>query len=125
MEWGKKFQEFAQVRQQKLENLTERYKDQLEILNQKLDRAVEAATIKPVAQLKEYQTQEKLFAINERVEEAQNFRKELKNLEVAEANRVHGLRQDNAEKQRNKLIGQYKKDLQQLQAKMNTQEHNL
>lgn len=47
--------------------------------------------IKPKKKLKEYQTQEKLVSIEERVEEAQNFRRELKNLEVKEAERVESL----------------------------------
>ena len=76
-------------------------------------------------QLKEYQTQEKLFAINERVEEAQNYRTELKNLEVAEAVRVLELRQSHADKQRNRLTAQCEKELQQFEAKMKTQEHSL
>ena len=102
-----------------------RYQDEFERLNLKLDRAVEASKIKPVPQLKEYQTQEKLFAINERVEEAQNYRTELKNLEIAEANRILKLRQIHADTQRNKLTAQCEKELRQFDAKMKTQEHTL
>jgi hypothetical protein len=54
----------------------------MDLLNQKLDRAVEAAKIKPAAKLREMQNNEKLVAVNERVEEAMNYRKELKNFEV-------------------------------------------
>ena len=75
----------------------------MERLNQKLDRAVEAAKIKPSAKLKEMQDNEKLVAYNERVEEAMNYRKELKNYEVKEAERVERLKQENADKQRKKL----------------------
>ena len=74
------------------------------MLNQKLDRAVEAAKIKPAAKLREMQNNEKLVAVNERVEEAMNYRKELKLFEVVEAERVERLRQENADKQRNKLL---------------------
>lgn len=66
------------------------------MLNQKLDRAVEAAKIKPAAKLREMQNNEKLVAVNERVEEAMNYRKELKNFEVQEAERVHMLKEKNA-----------------------------
>jgi len=76
----------------------------MEMLNQKLDRAVEAAKIKPAAKLREMQNNEKLVAVNERVEEAMNYRKELKLFEVVEAERVERLRQENADKQRNKLL---------------------
>lgn len=54
----------------------------MEMLNQKLDSAVENVKIKPKATLKEMQMNEKLVAVNERVEEAQNYRKELKILEI-------------------------------------------
>jgi ribosome assembly protein YihI (activator of Der GTPase) len=64
----------------------------MEVLNQKLERAVESVKIKPKAKLKELQNNEKLVAINERVEEAINYRKELKDFEVEEANRVELLK---------------------------------
>ena len=76
----------------------------MDLLNQKLDRAVEAAKIKPAAKLREMQNNEKLVAVNERVEEAMNYRKELKNFEVQEAERVHMLKEKNAQNQRNKLL---------------------
>lgn len=57
----------------------------MEMLNTKLDRAVEAVKIKPSFQLKQMQVNEKLVAVNERVEEAMNYRKELKKLEIKEA----------------------------------------
>jgi hypothetical protein len=55
------------------------------MLNMKLDRAVEALKIKPSIKLKDMQKNEKLVAVNERVEEALNYRKELKILEIKEA----------------------------------------
>ena len=67
--------------------------------------------MKPVAKLKELQCQEKLVAINERIEEAMNYRKELKDLEVEEAKRVEKVRTDNAEKQRRKLLADQKKEM--------------
>jgi len=50
------------------------------------------------------QNNEKLVAINERIEEAMNYRKELKDLEVQEAMKVEKLRNANAEKQRRNLL---------------------
>ena len=75
----------------------------MEKLNQKLDRAVEATKIKPAAKLKEMQNNEKLVAHNERIEEAMNYRKELKEFEVKEAERVEKLRMENADNQRKTL----------------------
>lgn len=76
----------------------------MDLLNQKLDRAVEAAKIKPAAKLREMQNNEKLVAVNERIEEAMNYRKELKEFEVKEAERVHMLKEKNAENQRKALL---------------------
>ena len=64
----------------------------MEALNRKLDRAVEAQKIKPDAKLKTMQNNEKLVAVNERIDEAMNYRKELKAFEVCEAERVENLR---------------------------------
>ena len=75
-----------------MEELKYEHEEQMELLNVKLDRAVEAVKIKPSAKLKEMQNNEKLVAVNERVEEAMNYRKELKILEVKEALRIEKLR---------------------------------
>ena len=45
----------------------------MEVLNRKLDRAVEASKIKPDAKLKIMQNNEKLVAVNERIDEAMNY----------------------------------------------------
>lgn len=96
-DWERHFTEFENESLQKIEDLKEEHEMQMEQLNQKLDRAVEAAKIKPSAKLKEMQNNEKLVAINERIEEAMNYRKELKDLEVKEALRVDKLRQESAD----------------------------
>ena len=88
----------------KIQSLQIEHEQQMEVLNAKLDRAVEAAKIKPDARLKIMQNNEKLVAVNERIDEAMNYRKELKAFEVKEAERVEGLRQKNAENQRNTLL---------------------
>ena len=75
----------------------------MDMLNEKLGRAVEATKIKPAAKLREMQHNEKLVAVNERIEEAINYRNELSKLEVAEAERVEKLREENAANQRKTL----------------------
>ena len=75
----------------------------MDLLNEKLGRAVEAAKIKPDAKLRVMQHNEKLVAVNERIEEAINYRNELSKLEVSEAERVAKLREENANKQRKNL----------------------
>lgn len=81
-----------------MEELKKNTEDKLEELNSWLEWAVEAVKIKPIAKLKEMQCQEKLMAVNEWIEEAQNYWKELKDLEIAESERVKKLWEENAEK---------------------------
>ena len=50
------------------------------------------------------QNNEKLVAINERIEEAMNYRKELKELEVQEGRRVERMREESAMAQRKVLL---------------------
>ena len=62
-----------------------------ENLQTKLSRVTEGLKFKPRKKLRDYQTQERLVALEERVEEATNFRKELKTLNVQEAHRLTSL----------------------------------
>lgn len=110
-DWEGHFADFERESLVKIENLREEHELQMDALNQKLDRAVEASKIKPSAKLKDMQNNEKLVAINERIEEAMNYRKELKDLEVKEALRVEKLRQENADNQRKALLSNQKKEM--------------
>ena len=87
-----------------MHDLQYEHEEQMEALNVKLDRAIEGANIKPDPRLKEMLNNETLVAVYERIEEAMNYRKELKEFEVAEAERVEMLRQKNADKQRRNLL---------------------
>ena len=96
----------------RIEELKYEHEERMDLLNIKLDSAVWASKIKPSSKLKEMQNNEKLVAVNERVEEAMNYRKELKILEVNEALRIENLRQKNAGKSRKALLkGQHKEML--------------
>ena len=103
-EWEQKFKDNEEESLEKIQCLQIDHEQQMEALNRKLDRAVEAAKIKPDARLKIMQNNEKLVAVNERIDEAMNYRKELKAFEVREAERVETLRNRNAENQRKKLL---------------------
>lgn len=98
--WESKFELIEEEQLLKIQDLELDHEQQMELLNMKLDRAVEAAKIKPHPSLKEMQHNEKLVAVNERIEEAMNYRGELKKFEVKEAERIEKLRQDNANNQR-------------------------
>lgn len=101
--WEDRFAVSAEEALERIQNLQIDHEQQMEKLNRKLDRAVEAAKIKPDARLKIMQNNEKLVAMNERIDEAINYRKELKAFEIKESDRVETLKQKNAENQRNKL----------------------
>lgn len=96
-EWELKFKENEDEALVRIQDLQIEHEQQMEALNRKLDRAVEAAKIKPDARLKIMQNNEKLVAVNERIDEAMNYRKELKAFEVKEAERVENLKQKNAD----------------------------
>ena len=80
--WEAKFQKFEDDSMIKVVELEIEHKEQMEMLNNKLDRAIEGANIKPDPRLKEMQNNETLVAVNERIEEAMNYRKELKDFEI-------------------------------------------
>jgi hypothetical protein len=120
--------EFKDLNTYSLERETQlraQHEDQLSNLLDRLDRATQALKFKPKPELKEYQTQEKLVSIDERVEEAMNFRKELKDLEVSEAQRINKMRIDDIEKQRNELIAKQRKEMIHLQSKLKNEENKL
>ena len=54
-----------------------------------------------------------------------NFRKELNNLEVSEANRIRKLREQNVENQLKKLRQDQRKEREQVERKIQVQENNL
>ena len=95
--WEQNFADFEQQSLDKMEELKTRAEQEVEDLNMRLDQSIK---VKPSSKLKEMQCQEKLVAINERIEEAQNYRKELKDFEVAESFRVQKERELTAEKER-------------------------
>ncbi len=81
-QWEHKFQKFEDDQLVKIHDLQYEHEEQMHQLNMKLDRAIEGASIKPDPRLKEMQNNETLVAVNERIEEAMNYRKELKEFEV-------------------------------------------
>ena len=125
VKWQENFEKQEDENMAKIHELEEQHDHQMDLLNEKLGRAVEAAKIKPLAKLREMQHNEKLVAVNERIEEAINYRNELSKLEVQEAERVEKMRQENADKQRRTLQADQKKERQQLLAKIETSRNNL
>ena len=103
VKWQENFERQEEDNMVKIQELEHQHDQQMDLLNEKLGRAVEAAKIKPDAKLRVMQHNEKLVAVNERIEEAINYRNELSKLEISEAERVAKLREENATKQRKNL----------------------
>lgn len=76
----------------------------------KLDRPVEMAKIKPARRLKELQHDEKMVAVNDRIEEATNYRNELTKLEETEEVRVNAAKEKHLENQRKILTDRQQKE---------------
>jgi len=110
VKWQENFERQEEDNMVKIQELEQQHDQQMDMLNEKLGRAVEAAKIKPDAKLRVMQHNEKLVAVNERIEEAINYRNELSKLEVSEAERVAKLREENANKQRKNLQANQKKE---------------
>lgn len=110
VKWQENFDRQEEDNMVKIQELEQQHDQQMDMLNEKLGRAVEAAKIKPDAKLRVMQHNEKLVAVNERIEEAINYRNELSKLEVSEAERVAKLREENANKQRKNLQANQKKE---------------
>ena len=97
IDWEERFKTNEDDALLRIQDLQIDHEMQMEVLNRKLDRAVEASKIKPDAKLKIMQNNEKLVAVNERIDEAMNYRKELKAFEIKESDRVETLKNKNAE----------------------------
>lgn len=69
-QWERKFNQYEEESIDKIQEMRGIHDLQMDKLEEKLGRAVEAAKIKPTLKLKDMQTSEKLVAVNERVEEA-------------------------------------------------------
>jgi hypothetical protein len=72
----------------------------MDALMVRLDRPVEFAHIKPTRRLKELQHDEKMVAVNDRIEEATNYRNELTKLEENEMIRVDEAKTKNADRRK-------------------------
>lgn len=85
--------------------------DEMDALAEKLSKNTEFLKVKPKRKLKDLQTQEKLVSLDERVEEALDFRKELKNMEKAEQQRVQSEQQKRIDNQKEAMVRKHRKQM--------------
>lgn len=90
-EYEKKFKTFNFVKKKRSDNLITARSVGKDDLHQRLSRVTECFKFKPRTKLREFRTQETLLALEERVSEAQNLRKELKKMNKDEGIRLTGL----------------------------------
>jgi hypothetical protein len=125
--WNEALKNYQQELVKKVELLEKKQQEDEETLKRALEHPSEAIKylpshlyfrIKSIPKLRELQCQEKLVAINERVEEAMNYRKELKVLEEQNEKRKKDLKESKDEKARQKLLEVKHKELSELEAKI-------
>ncbi|CAD8075068.1 unnamed protein product [Paramecium sonneborni] len=119
------FQNFEQQKQLRLQTQIIQQQEEMNQLEEKLSKNTEFLKVKPKRKLKDLQTQEKLVSLDERVEEAMDFRRELKNMEKQEQERVASEQQKRIERQKEELERKHQKQNDQLKAKLSEQEHKL
>ncbi|CAD8148976.1 unnamed protein product [Paramecium octaurelia] len=122
------YQEFQQLIKYKIDRraqLKQTQENELGLLEDRLSKDTELMKVKPKKKLKDLQTQEKLVSLEERVEEALDFRKELKDLEKNEQDRVYKVQKYRIEKQHSDLLFKQQKEREQLEGKLQETEYKL
>jgi len=126
--WNRILKDYQMQLLKKVEQLQQKQQEDEEALKRALEHPRETAKyfflmfiiyrIKSIPKLKELQFQEKLVAINERVEEAMNYRKELKVLEDENEKKKKAIKEAKDEKARQHLLEVKQKELNELNAKI-------
>ena len=126
--WDQRFKDEQAKLFKKVELLQQNQEQDEETLRRALEHPRESAKfvlssmmenrVKSLPKLKGLQYQEKLVAINERVEEAMNYRKELKVLEKRNEEKKKELKEMNDFKVRERLAAVKEKELKELNAKI-------
>ena len=86
--WEQKFAAFQTEKEQKMRKLEQRQEYEVEALESELAKDSSFTKIKPKTRMYDLHTEEKLYAVSERFNEAQDIRNELRVLEANEQNRV-------------------------------------
>ncbi|CAK59937.1 unnamed protein product (macronuclear) [Paramecium tetraurelia] len=126
--YDKYYQEFQQLTKYKVDRRAQlkiSQEKELGLLEDRLSKDTELMKVKPKKKLKDLQTQEKLVSLEERVEEALDFRKELKDLEKHEQDRVYKVQKYRIEKQHSDLLFKQQKEREQLEGKLQETEYKL
>lgn len=124
-EWESRLTKFFEYKKQKINNFIQKRYVERDELDRKMETGTSALRFKPKKLLTDYQTQERLVALEERIEEAQNFRKELKDLEIHEADRLNKLWNDFMQNKQRKFDTETKKLRSHLLVKLNNEENKL
>lgn len=123
--WSRAFSNFENRSSADYKNLDFNLKKINDLIYQKEANKIQSVAMKPSHQLKLLHNQEKLVAINERVEEAANFRNELKRLFKHDEQRLEKSKKDNLRNLNKKLEKDEKKELKKKSDRIEKEDHKL
>lgn len=123
--WSNMIKDYNIQLNKKKKQMLEKAQEDKETLELALERPREMTRLKSMPKLRELQYQEKLVAINERVEEAMNYRKELKVLEELNEKKKRTTKEKRDEKAKQNLLTVKKKEINELEAKINSNQRLL
>ena len=86
--YTQRFEEFQELKRRRIEQFQVERQEKKENLEQEITSDTHMVKFKPKKELKDYLTNEKLVALEERIEEAANFRKELEKISAKESVRL-------------------------------------
>lgn len=86
--YTQRFEEFQEHKRRRIEQFLVERQEKKENLEQEITSDTHMVKFKPKKELKDYLTNEKLVALEERIEEAANFRKELDKISAKESVRL-------------------------------------
>ena len=123
-DWTRRFAMLNEDFEFRLSTLKAKHTEEAEALEAEL-QGVKSSTGRPKARMRNLVVEERLVAINERFNEAQKIRTELKGLEAEEVAEVAAKRLEDQRKRRVQLIREQEKELRQVELKTQTAENAL
>jgi hypothetical protein len=123
--WVRRFDHFEDKSNQEYKILDKSLRKINDMIYQKEANKIQSVRLKPSHQLKLLHNQEKLVAINERVEEAANFRNELKSLVKHDEMRLEKTKNEQIRNLNNKLEKDEKQELKKKGDRIEKEKHKL
>lgn len=123
--WNNKFIDHSAKSSEIHERRKQELEDKNDIIYKKGIAKIESLKLKPSYRIRLLQNQEKLVAINERIEEASNYRNELKIVEKKDENRLNKLKNELTKNLEHKLEKEEKQELKKVQDRIERERNKL